>query len=318
MFGYVISPTYFYAPRVSGDRVREFTAQVDSAYVPPGTRRFPENLPKPEDDGLPVLEIRPHSLAKLRALGKFSNAFGTALKKVGRTAYVDFFAGPGLLRHEKSKELEWGSPQIPLQCPDPFGDVVLVERDGESADALLTRVRIRAKRGEHVVVINDAAESAIEDVISNIPKRSFALALVDPFRIEFRLDAIRQIAAARRFDLILLFADGMDLKRNLDLAMAGDRAHAPRFDAAFGGDDWRGVVVAGEPASRSAGKIIDLYVDKLRGAGFTHFGNPLVVRNSNEVEVYQLLYATRADLGVKIWNDCTEPAQLAFNFDPSV
>jgi three-Cys-motif partner protein len=295
--------------------VREFTAQVDASYVAPGTRGFPENLPKPEDDGLPILEIRPHSRAKLRALGKFSNAFSTALKNAGRTAYVDLYAGPGLLRHQRSKDLEWGTPQIPLQCPDPFGDLVLVERDGESADALLARVRVRAKRGEHVVVINDDAEAAIDEVIRKIPPRSFVLALVDPFRIEFSLEAIREIAAARRFDLILLFADGMDLKRNLDLAIAGDRAHAPRFNAAFGGDDWRGVVVAGEPASRSAGKMIALYVEKLRAAGFTHFGNPLVVRNSNEVEVYQLLYATRADLGVKIWNDCTQPAQMVFDFE---
>jgi three-Cys-motif partner protein len=296
------------------ERVREFTAGLDMAYEPPDHRGFPGNLLLPADDGLPILRIRPHSLAKLEAVGRFSNAYSTALKNSGHTAYVDLFAGPGLLRNAVSRKLAWGTPQIPLQCPVPFNTLVLVERDGESSDALLARVRVRARRGEHVVVINDAAEAAIDDVINKIPRGSFALALVDPFRIEFGLDAVRQMATAtgRRVDLILLFADGMDLKRNLDLAMAGAPAHAPRFNAAFGGLDWRGVVVAGEPASRSAGKLIRLYLEKLRSVGFTHFGEPFLVKNRREVEVYQLLYATRADLGVKIWNACTQQSQMVF------
>jgi three-Cys-motif partner protein len=314
MFGYVRTPMSVYAPGVLTERVREFTAGVDADYVAPDYRGFPRNLPAPTDDGLSTLEIRPHSRAKLEAVGKFSNAYSQALKNKGGTAYVDFFAGPGLLRDAVSKKLEWGTPQIPLQCPAPFNTVVLVEKDGGSSDALLSRVRTRARRGEHVVVINDSAEAAIDEVIRKVPNGAFALALVDPFRIEFSLDAVRRIATARRVDLILLFADGMDLKRNLDLAMAGDTAHAPRFNAAFGGDDWRGVVVAGEPVSRSAAKVIDLYKGKLRSIGFSHFGKPFVVKNSREVEVYQLLYATRADLGVRLWDECTRPQQMVFDF----
>jgi three-Cys-motif partner protein len=312
MFGYVFSSPSFYAPQMSRARVREFIAKFDDSYKPPDHLGFPGNLPFPADDGLPILGIRPHSLAKLEAVGRFSNGYSTALKNSGGRAYVDFFAGPGLLRNEVSKQLAWGTPQIPLQCPVPFNDLVLVERDGESSDALIARARLRARRGEHVTVINDAAEAAVDEVISMIPQRSFALTLVDPFRIEFSLEAIRRLASARRIDLILLFADGMDLKRNLELAMAGDPAHAPRFDAALGGADWRAVVVSGEPAGRSAGKLRELYLRKLRSVGFTHFGKPFLVRNSRGPEVYQLLYATRADLGVKIWNECTQTAQMEF------
>jgi three-Cys-motif partner protein len=293
-------------------RIREFVADVDASYEPPDHKGFPGNLPAPTEDGLPILGIRPHSLAKLEAVARFSNAYSTALKNAGGRAYVDLFAGPGVLRNAVSKQLAWGTPQIPLQCPVPFDDLVLVERDTESADALTSRVRLRARRGEHVTVINDAAEAAIDDVITKIPRRSFALALVDPFRIEFSLDAVHRLVTARRVDLIMLFADGMDLKRNLELAMSGDPAHAPRFDSAFGGADWRDLVVRGEPAGRSAGKLRELYLERLRSVGFTHFGKPFLVKNSRGPEVYQLLYATRADLGVKIWNECTKSAQLEF------
>jgi three-Cys-motif partner protein len=300
-------------PAMRRARVREFTAAVDPKYVPPGHKGFPRDLPAPTHDGLPILDIRPHSLAKLEAIGGFSNGYSTALKNTGETAYVDLFAGPGLLRNAVSNQLVWGTPQIPLQCPAPFEDLVLVEKDGKCSDALLERVRLRARRGERVTVINDAAEAAIDDVITKIPRRSFVLTLVDPFRIEFSLEAIRRLARARRVDLILLFADGMDLKRNLDLAMAGDPAHAPRFDAAFGGADWRGLVIPGEPASRNAGRVKELYLNKLRGVGFTHFGKPFLVKNSRGPEVYQLLYATRAALGVRIWNACTQTPQMEFN-----
>lgn len=294
--------------------IREFMASVDPTYVPPDYRGFPGNLPSPPEDGLPVLEIRPHSLAKLDAVGRFSNAYSTALKNIGLTAYVDMFAGPGVLRLKGSNRLVCGTPEIAAQCPTQFGSLVFVERDTASSDSLLTRMYARAKRGEHVAVINDEAESAIGDVIDMIPRRAFALALVDPFRIEFSLDAVSRLARTRRVDLVLLFADGMDLKRNLDPALARDPAHAPRFDKAFGGGDWRDVVEVGESPSRSAAKLIELYLGKLRSIGFSHFGRPVVVRNRREVEVYQLLYATRAELGVRIWNDCTKKPQLGFDF----
>lgn len=61
-------------------------------------------------------------------------------------------------------------------------------------------------------------------------------------------------------------------------------------------------------------KLVDLYLRKLESIGFSHFGTPIVVKNRKELEVYQLLYATRADLGVQIWNDCTKKPQLAFDF----
>ncbi len=295
-------------------KIVHFDAAWDPEYSPPSHRGFPDNLPQPALDGLPVLDIGEHSMVKLKAVGRFANAFSTALKNTDATAYLDLFAGPGLLRSRDNDQPLWGTPLIALQCPERFRKLVFVEMNPASAQALLKRAGQAARRGECVTVITALAEDAIPEVIAQLPPKSIVLTLVDPFRVEFSLNALRALTTARRVDLILLFADGMDLKRNLDLAMANDKAHAPRFDAAFGGADWRKVVVPHDPPGRSAARLRQLYVDRLKQLGFTHFGKDLPVKNSRGAELYVLLYASHVPLGAKLWDDCTRSSQTEFDF----
>ncbi len=287
-------------------------APVDPGYVPTGHRGFPDNLDPPEPDGLPELEVKPHSLAKLRAVGGYSNAFTTALKKEGRpTAYLDLFAGPGLLRDKTTKELRWGTPQLALQCPARFVHMVLVERDATRAQALTLRVQKRARRGETVTVITDSAELCIAEVVLQVPRVAFALTIVDPFRLEVGAETLRELVVERRIDLIVLFPDGVDLKRNLDRALKGDPAHLPRFNAAFG-SNWHQEVDRWGSAGRDAARLQRLYLTQLGSLGLVHQGRPLQVRMTNGPEIYQLLFASRSGFAANLWNDCTKQPQMEF------
>jgi three-Cys-motif partner protein len=281
----------------------------------PSFRGFPGNLPPPALDGLSTLTISPHTKEKLHAIARFCNAFSTALKKTAPTAYIDLFAGPGVLQLETSHDLVWGSPLLALQCPEPFKFLTYVEQNPERWAALCQRARRTACRGERVTVINGPAEGVLHEVLHHVPARSIAVTVVDPFRIEFSLAAVRTLAAGlQRLDLILLFAEGMDLRRNLSQVLAREGDHAGRYDAVFGGQEWRALVNLQEPPARNAGRLRDLYLHRLREVGFSRLGDPVTVKNTAGSQVYLLLYASRADLGVRLWNHCTRPDQMTFSF----
>lgn len=218
-------------------------------------RGFPSNLAPPQRDGLATLSIRSHTLEKLQAAARFCNAFSTALKKTAPTTYIDLFAGPGVLELETSHELVWGSPLLALQCPEPFKVLAFVERDTARWEALRERAKRVACRGETLISINGPAENVLDDLLPFVPRDSIAVTVVDPFRIEFSMAAVRKLARGLpRLDLILLFAEGMDLQRNMELAFR-DPAHAARYDAVFDGPGWRNLVKLGEPPGRNAGRV---------------------------------------------------------------
>lgn len=292
--------------------IRRFQADFDRSYQPPSYIGFPASLRAPADDGRPILKIKSHTAEKVRAVGKFLNAFSRIAEHHGPGVYVDLFAGPGILRLAESNHLLWGNALQALQCSSPFARLVFVERDSARCDALYTRARTVARRAEQVAVINGLAEDSIEAALNEIPNQSLVATLVDPFRLEFSLNAVTKLVRARRrLDLILLFAEGMDLTRNLRQAINGDVSHRRRFDSAFGGADWIQAVNLREPPSRNAGRLRALYLQRLREVGFSKTGNEIPIFNSLHRQVYVLLFASRSDLGIKLWNESTEGAQLS-------
>lgn len=285
----------------------------DRFTVPP-FRGFPANLARPESDGLPVLLIKSHTLEKQDRFARFCNAFSTALKKTAPTTYIDLFAGPGVLQLDRNDGLFWGSPLIAVQCPHPFHTLAFVERDPNRWEALRQRTRRLACRDETVVIVNGPAEDVLEELFQRVPRKSIAVTVVDPFRIEFSLAAVEKLAQGMpRLDLILLFAEGVDLQRNLRRSLE-DPAQGIRFDAVFGSSRWRQLVNLNEPAARNAGRLRDLYLECLRQAGFSRLGNHVAVKNAKGAQVYLLLYASRADRGVQLWNATTRSKQMDFAF----
>jgi three-Cys-motif partner protein len=115
-----------------------------------------------------------------------------------------------------------------------------------------------------------------------------------------------------RLDLLLLFAEDMDLTRNLQQMLA-DLAKGQRVNAVLGDGSWRELYDPAKRDQHTARRVRELYVDRLKTrAGFKYVGEPFQVRNSKNVPLYVLLYATRHDLGLKLWTDITKPDQLSF------
>ncbi len=285
-----------------------FTAPIDSTYQPPAFIGFPGSLPPPKNDGLQDMPVEPHSLEKLRAFGRVVNGFVRLAKKY-RPSYLDLYAGPGVV--SSKGVLVWGSPLMALQCADPFTRLVFVEDDDVSYRALVSRARQVARRGEEVMILNGTAQDCLDEAIAGCPRNGLTLALVDPFRLDFSLDAVVKLATRLpRLDLLLLFAEDMDLTRNLQIALSASSS-GERIDAVFGDSTWRSLYDPSQNNRWTVRRLREEYMRRLEArAGFKYLGDPYQIRNSLGLPLYVLLYATRHQLGLKLWSQAAKPQQM--------
>src|SRR5207253_6198420 len=78
------------------------------------------------------------------------------------------------------------------------------------------------------------ANSAVTEISRRMSLDSLALAVIDPTGLHFHFDSLQTLVRNRRVDLIYLFPDGMDVRRNLELYLANDR-----LDLVLGTSQWR-------------------------------------------------------------------------------
>lgn len=280
---------------------------TDPSYVAPKYRGFPGTLSPPTEDGLKVSRISPHSLEKLQAVGKYLNGYAQILSKYEVT-YIDFYAGPGIVRCRD--ELIWGSPLMALQCCHRFGQHIFVERDTSAATSLATRSSRLARRGEDVTILLGRCEDRLPEVLVLCPRKQFVLALIDPFRVEFSFESLRTLSAHyKRLDLLLLLADGVDLTRNVALALAGSKSTSARFDRVWGDDSWRACYDPVKSPRYNASRLREEYVERIRGGlGFAFVDDHYSVHNSKNVSLYSLIHASHHSLGSKLWLGSTTPS----------
>ncbi len=111
-------------------------------------------------------------------------------------------------------------------------------------------------------------------------------------------------------DLLLLFAEDMDLTRNLQTALRASSSGA-RIDAVFGDATWRSLYDPRRNNRWVVRRLREEYVSRLRSrAGFGYIGDPYQIRNSRGLPLYVLLYATRHELGLKLWSQAAKSEQM--------
>jgi len=102
-------------------------------------------LPEPIDEGLYIPNVGPWSRDKHHFLRRYLDAFTTAMKpkKWHSLHYIDLFAGAGIERLEEDGKvlgLDWGSPLIAAQLPQPFDQLHLLESEDRRFQSLSDRL----------------------------------------------------------------------------------------------------------------------------------------------------------------------------------
>lgn len=233
-------------------------------------------------DGLPVQCIAGHSLEKHDYLRRYIQASSgprsrflkdlPGIPSPGGAAFIDLFAGPGMVRERATGHVLPGSPLLALEhTTAPFTKVLLCDVDPEVCEILRARVE---RYGARVKVYQGDSNSLIDRVVADVPPYGLNVALIDPFNIRaLKFETIKKLAAFRYMDLIVHFPV-QDIRRNF-------QQQADAITTAVGTDRWIGKVRLPEDAPR----LMEFLREELAPFDYvdTFAKNALVTQNSRGV-----------------------------------
>ena len=254
--------------------------------------------PPPQDDGLLVPDVGPWSADKHYFLGRYLDAFTTAMRKKRWNGlhYIDLFAGAGI-ENVQGKGLDWGSPLLAAQLPHQFSRLHLCELMRTKFEALRERLP-RFVQSETPQLICGDANVEVVSVVEAIPPRSLSVAFLDPYGLDLHFDTLGQLAS-RRVDLIIFFPDHLDALRNCRYVY--EETPDSKLDRVLGTTTWRAKLDT-EPPDRWASLFSELYVEQIRTLGYDHFEYERVTMPNGRF-LYRLIFCSRDATGTQIWRN---------------
>lgn len=272
---------------------------------------FPDKFLLEEDDGLPLWPSNQYVHYKLKALATYIQITNTSMKDKPWRAryYIDLQAGPGKNQIKHTGSIVLGSPLIALNSKPSFTDYRFNEIDPVRRNALEQRVKASPLH-KRARIFQEDVNQVVEEICAEIDARDrvyqrgrwpcLNIAFLDPEGLEIEWGTIERLANVNRMDLIINFST-MGLMR-----ISGTH----EFDAGdrfFGTVEWRKVYETWDKPSVKRRKLIDFYLSRLRQFGYYVNRNPqlpdidLPVRNSRNSVVYNLIFASKSELGEKFW-----------------
>jgi len=258
-------------------------------------------------------EIGYWSELKLEIVEKYGSAYTRAftnqpgLKKF----YVDAFSGAGVHLSKRTGGKVEGSPARALKISPPFDHFYFIDMDADKTAHLAALCR---GRDNVDIITKDASVYLTRELLPTIRFEKFnrALCLLDPYGLHLDWEAIQQAGQSRAVDMFLNFPV-MDMNRNAiwrnpEQAPQGGIERMTRFwgdaswrDAAYAEDPQQNLFSGPDIIKQSNDDIVAAFRERLRKvAGFQFVPEPLPMRNSNNVVVYYLFFASQKPVAERI------------------
>ncbi len=283
-----------------------------------------EVLLQPVNDGLTIRPSGIWAKKKLRVLAHYIATSTVAMKNKPwrRRFYIDLQAGPGknCVADDNDQcpstnpDVFLGSPLLALTEGAKYSSYFFVEQDEESASALRTRCKSLSNTNP-ISIIEDDCNNAVDQICDAINRvdtppfsktdwNSLSLAFLDPEGLELNWETVVKLASLKRTDIVINFSIG-GLRRR-----AGHDKQMPpgttRSDQFFGTTEWRGIP-DNPDSSKPAFQWIEFYQARLQELEY-QWGTPVPVKNTTNVELYRLLFASKHQLGVELWEEARKNA----------
>jgi len=257
-------------------------------------------------DNLPVYDCGPWTIRKLFFLCQYVAQVTTAMvgsRFFSSANYIDLFASSGVCRvtaESGRQQLYPGSALLAAGCKKPFDNIFVVEKEADLLSALQQRIK-RLETSSRVQAWNGDANVLIDKVAAAIPDRALNVAFIDPYSLDIHFKTISTLAKARPMDLLILFADAMDIARNVDEYYYS--RHSDKLDLLLGErSNWR---QGWEKLhNRDGGNLrqffAEVYLSQLKLLGYS-FSRTLPI-NSDHGPLYRLVFASKHERGLKFWD----------------
>jgi three-Cys-motif partner protein len=258
-----------------------------------------------DSDGLPEYECGDWTFDKLYFLCSYLAQTTQAMvghPKFRSINYVDLFCGPGVCVEKGASDASGrypGSAILAAGCEKPFNKIILCDKDPRCTDAVTSRVgRLGCKSSLKMFTGN--SNDLIGQISNELPPRSLNVAFVDPYSLDVHYSTIEALANHRPLDLLILFADDIDLLRNVKSSYYPNPAS--KLDQFLGAQsNWRREW--DELQVREASKVRDLfsriYLRQLASIGYQFSATrPIPITGR---PLYRLVFASKNELGLKFW-----------------
>jgi len=260
------------------------------------------------DDRLPMRSSGAWAEEKLDYLARYINGFETSMRsKWPVRNFIDLLAGPGKNKIRETSAILLGSPLIALTTPYPFTGYFFVDRSEENTRALNQRCTV-SPIYDRVNIRTGDCNKEVDAIIRKIKpddSRSLNLAFLDPEGFELQWATIEKLASVRRMDLIINYSQ-MGIERYISQAFNSSKQ--TKVDLFFGGNEWRTIYATWQGKSELQRRLMDHYKAKLRDLGYTEVfrgegvgTEPLIKNQEKNVPLYSLIFASKHNLGHKIW-----------------
>jgi three-Cys-motif partner protein len=216
--------------------------------------------------------------------------------------YVDLFGGAGVCSLKgRAKERFPGSAIIAAHAPEPFEKIIVCEKDPLLAEACRARLQKTTVASRCEVLVGDCND-LVGEVARRIPERALTLAFIDPKGLEARFNTVATLAKNARVDLVVLFADALDVIRNVGLYRSDPNSNLDRFLGP--GSDWRTDLDSLQSPNHVTRRKLfaEIYKRQLRRLlGYQFFGEKVMYCKGKPL--YRLVFATNNKLGLEFWNE---------------
>jgi three-Cys-motif partner protein len=260
------------------------------------------------DDSLPVRDVGSWTVDKLWWWNRYIRITTTSmtgkLSWAKGLVYVDLFAGPGVLRLKESQSRVPGSPIIAAGAPKPFSRILLCEIEPEFAQACETRLE-RLGVGKQTHVFCGDCNERIGEIRAQIPTQTLTLAFVDPPGLHAKFETIKRLTSGRNVDLLILFADYMDIVRNVE--RYADQQQSNLDEVLGKGTDWRRrwSALPNHSSANVSRLFLEIYSEQLTARlGYRHVANEVLALPKG-APLYRILYATKHERGLDFWKKST-------------
>ncbi len=261
-------------------------------------------------------EVGYWSEIKLDILKEYAAAYSRILAAQRRPklehAYIDAFAGSGIVFSKGKKEFVPGSPLNALVVKPPFTEYHLIDIDQQKVGMLN---EIVGNRSDVHIYSGDCNSILIDDVFPKVRFENYrrGLCLLDPYGLHLAWEVIETAGQMGSIDMFLNFPVA-DMNRNVlwRNPIGVDQADLDRMNRYWGDESWKSISYATdrnlfgdvEVEKEENKTIAEGFRQRLhKTAGFRHVPEPLPMRNTKGAIVYYLFFASQKPTAKHIVED---------------
>tara|TARA_B100001105_G_C22397884_1_gene447685 strand:- start:3368 stop:4285 length:918 start_codon:yes stop_codon:yes gene_type:complete len=236
---------------------------------------------------------------KHRYLADFIQASHGARANWPHRVYIDLFSGPGRVQVEGESATRDGGALVAwrqgaIQPNAQFTKMLIADKEPTRVHACCARLEAA---GATVEGFPGVAAETVDHVLDRVPRRSFCLAYLDPYNLQFlSFEIIKKLATLQTIDFAVHFST-MDLARNVDMEF-----RRGRFDDTAPG--WSQAI---DPSTMARSSVREAFFDYwcglIKGLCFEFSEKMPLITSDRKAPIYRLVFFSRHPLANRLWSD---------------